>query len=260
MGAQVAGSLPAKLRTRNRIVHEIIQTEAAYVGALRQLMTEFREPCKGVELSNTGRSEQHANVVFANLDSLLPCQENFLAELQGESDKIGQSGAIGRVFVAFAPYFRMYTAYVSNYTTALLMIVKLKKRPEFRGILASAQERGVPGLEDLLITPVQRLPRYKMLLQELLAQTPVSHFCACIGSPCLRQCVHGAPIGGALRLHAAGARHGAHRARGDGGERDGAAGRAAEARDRGARPGECDGDRVFFIAGRDGVGAGDGVH
>lgn len=23
----------------------------------------------------------------------------------------------------------------------------------------------------------------------------VSHFCACIGSPCLRQCVHGAPIG-----------------------------------------------------------------
>eukprot|EP01047_Picozoa_sp_COSAG01_P041677 COSAG01_NODE_3590_length_5899_cov_70.093793_5_plen_133_part_00 len=25
----------------------------------------------------------------------------------------------------------------------------------------------------------------------------VSHFCACIGSPCLRQCVHGAPIGDA---------------------------------------------------------------
>jgi hypothetical protein len=23
----------------------------------------------------------------------------------------------------------------------------------------------------------------------------VSHFCACIGSPCLRQCVHGASIG-----------------------------------------------------------------
>jgi hypothetical protein len=24
----------------------------------------------------------------------------------------------------------------------------------------------------------------------------VSHSCACIGSPCLSQCVHGAPIGG----------------------------------------------------------------
>jgi hypothetical protein len=28
------------------------------------------------------------------------------------------------------------------------------------------------------------------------AKAAVSHLCACIGSPCLRQCVHGAPIGG----------------------------------------------------------------
>eukprot|EP01047_Picozoa_sp_COSAG01_P125491 COSAG01_NODE_54542_length_331_cov_1.034483_1_plen_53_part_01 len=27
----------------------------------------------------------------------------------------------------------------------------------------------------------------------------VSHLCACIGSPCLRQYVHGAPIGGGGR-------------------------------------------------------------
>eukprot|EP01047_Picozoa_sp_COSAG01_P020067 COSAG01_NODE_1134_length_11558_cov_8.381360_11_plen_100_part_00 len=30
----------------------------------------------------------------------------------------------------------------------------------------------------------------------LSALCSVSHFCACIGSPCLRQCVHGASIGG----------------------------------------------------------------
>jgi hypothetical protein len=28
------------------------------------------------------------------------------------------------------------------------------------------------------------------------AAAAVSHSCACIGSPCLRRCVHGAPIGG----------------------------------------------------------------
>jgi hypothetical protein len=28
------------------------------------------------------------------------------------------------------------------------------------------------------------------------AQAAASHLCACIGSPCLRQCVHGAPVGG----------------------------------------------------------------
>ena len=46
----------------------------------------------------------------------------------------------------------------------------------------------------------------------LVSLAPVSHFCACIGSPCLMQCVHGAPIGAAgggacgdcARPHAAG--------------------------------------------------------
>ena len=36
-------------------------------------------------------------------------------------------------------------------------------------------QNGQPGLEDLLITPVQRLPRYKMLLSELLHHTPEGH-------------------------------------------------------------------------------------
>eukprot|EP01047_Picozoa_sp_COSAG01_P048020 COSAG01_NODE_4641_length_4858_cov_6.174827_2_plen_168_part_00 len=31
---------------------------------------------------------------------------------------------------------------------------------------------------------------------QMAAAAAVSHLCACIGSPCLRQCVHGAPIGG----------------------------------------------------------------
>eukprot|EP01047_Picozoa_sp_COSAG01_P066873 COSAG01_NODE_9321_length_2484_cov_7.972327_3_plen_101_part_00 len=44
-----------------------------------------------------------------------------------------------------------------------------------------------------------------------VTRTAVRHSCACIGSPCLRRCVHGAPIGGdvhgggalLLELHAA---------------------------------------------------------
>eukprot|EP01047_Picozoa_sp_COSAG01_P012761 COSAG01_NODE_582_length_15201_cov_7.218315_23_plen_149_part_00 len=39
-------------------------------------------------------------------------------------------------------------------------------------------------------------PELGELLGELGQPLAVSHFCACIGSPCLRQCVHGAPIGG----------------------------------------------------------------
>ena len=33
-------------------------------------------------------------------------------------------------------------------------------------------------------------------LEEVRGQLEVSHLCTCIGSPCLRHCVHGASIGG----------------------------------------------------------------
>ena len=42
----------------------------------------------------------------------------------------------------------------------------------------------------------------------------VSHFCACIVSPCLRQCVHGAPIGAAGGACAAAAAAGTRSVRG----------------------------------------------
>jgi hypothetical protein len=59
------------------------------------------------------------------------------------------------------------------------------------------------------------------------AAAAVSRFCACIGSLCLRHCVHGAPIGGggAARAGAGGAAAGVRqgcRARGDGAQRPGA--------------------------------------
>eukprot|EP01047_Picozoa_sp_COSAG01_P020065 COSAG01_NODE_1134_length_11558_cov_8.381360_9_plen_231_part_00 len=61
------------------------------------------------------------------------------------------------------------------------------------------------------------------------AAAAVSHFCACIGSPCLRQCVHGASIGTA---GVAGAEHAAHARRWRRRRRRGAA--AGQRRARGA--------------------------
>jgi hypothetical protein len=39
----------------------------------------------------------------------------------------------------------------------------------------------------------------KLAAENAALHEQVSHFCACIGSPCLRQCVHGASIGGAAQ-------------------------------------------------------------
>jgi hypothetical protein len=61
---------------------------------------------------------------------------------------------------------------------------------------AAAGAATMTTLEDYLGGAV-----FEALRAELcaLGVDEVSHFCACIESPCLRQCVHGAPIGGGAR-------------------------------------------------------------
>jgi hypothetical protein len=48
-------------------------------------------------------------------------------------------------------------------------------------------------IKELIVTPRMNVT----LGNTSAAAAAVSHSCACIGSPCLRDCVHGASIGGA---------------------------------------------------------------
>jgi len=67
---------------------------------------------------------------------------------------------------------------VNNYPTAVQTLNDLKKGSKFRNFLVNAEKLPVMNgyrLIDLIIMPVQRIPRYKMLLEKLLEETPVDH-------------------------------------------------------------------------------------
>eukprot|EP01051_Picozoa_sp_SAG22_P011905 SAG22_NODE_1186_length_5219_cov_345.307227_4_plen_103_part_00 len=68
---------------------------------------------------------------------------------------------------------------MSNYNNALSTISKLRrKNADFRSYVEQAAadpEMGGGDLETLLIRPIQRIPRYEMLLSELLKNTPDGH-------------------------------------------------------------------------------------
>jgi hypothetical protein len=78
------------------------------------------------------------------------------------------------------PRFRIYTLYCNNYDNAEETIaLKSKKKKDFEAALNTcyADPRSHPGitLQAYLLTPVQRIPRYLLLLKELLDKTPTSH-------------------------------------------------------------------------------------
>lgn len=75
---------------------------------------------------------------------------------------------------AFA-YLLRYETYVKDYSQALKMLSWLEANsPSFRAFLEeqNSEVHGYLTLPALLITPIQRLPKYELLLQVCLDYTP----------------------------------------------------------------------------------------
>jgi len=54
-------------------------------------------------------------------------------------------------------------------------IVSLRKKRKFQKKLVQLQLRGIADITSYLITPVQRVPRYLLLMTDLLKKTPINH-------------------------------------------------------------------------------------
>lgn len=83
---------------------------------------------------------------------------------------------VGAVFIKYVPFFKCYTKYFADYEQSCALIKQLMKKPDFEAAaLQQKKSSGGLDLESLLITPVQRIPRYKLLLSEILKHTPEAH-------------------------------------------------------------------------------------
>ena len=71
---------------------------------------------------------------------------------------------------AQAPVLRVYTQYLTNYDQQLRVLTELEKRQAFVAFNKAA--KGKMSLANYLILPVQRLPRYEMLLEVRLRFVP----------------------------------------------------------------------------------------
>ncbi|KAF9124881.1 hypothetical protein BGW39_007840 [Mortierella sp. 14UC] len=87
--------------------------------------------------------------------------------------------SVGDIFIEIAPFLKMYSNYVKTYTSALTHINDCMNRNDrFTEFLKSTARR--PECKNLdfqsyLMLPVQRIPRYRMLLESLLRHTPEDH-------------------------------------------------------------------------------------
>ncbi|KAJ1731654.1 hypothetical protein LPJ61_002429 [Coemansia biformis] len=164
---------------RSNVVQELIATERSYVEKLRTLIDLYSVPLRSAARSanNALIPAYDAHVIFGNIERVTEVNERFLGDLEawqlGEMDPKETIGSLCRDhFVDF----HVYKRYINGYQHALSSSRELEaKNPLYAAFLQKTREREECrklGISDLLIMPVQRIPRYTLLLTDLLKTIP----------------------------------------------------------------------------------------
>ncbi|CAG8587090.1 1167_t:CDS:2, partial [Acaulospora colombiana] len=193
--ASLRMSLNTRMQKRLNIALEIINTERHYVECLLLVQRLFFDPLtESLSTGNPILSKKSISKIFANMPDLISINTELLRRLEeriagpiGDDDEDDvefdfwdpENGSIGDIFLDMAPFFKMYSIYVKNFNSALAVIDdQLRENPQFseffRNVIKTGQCKGLT-LQAYLIMPVQRIPKYKMLLENLLRKTTETH-------------------------------------------------------------------------------------
>eukprot|EP01051_Picozoa_sp_SAG22_P015191 SAG22_NODE_1953_length_3264_cov_3.629068_2_plen_481_part_00 len=127
-------------------------------------------------------NEEDVNVMFGNVPTLHALSDQLVAQL---APRLGQFPAIpnwsphqkiGDVFVQIGPYFKVYGEYCRMFETASAKLLECRAGyPAFAMLLDNLREVHKLDCGSFLIMPIQRIPRYKMLLEEITKATRPEH-------------------------------------------------------------------------------------
>ncbi|XP_064403635.1 rho guanine nucleotide exchange factor 38-like isoform X2 [Halichondria panicea] len=165
---------------RYMIISEIIDTERRYIASLEILLSTYLPALENVVAARDLR------LLFpAQLEPLVERHSNLLVKLEERmSDNTLFPGIVGDIFARLlkesnTDILNMYSAYMNEFKVAMATLARYEQDSvEFHNLLLLCQHS--PSCEGLslasyLLTPIQRLPRYELLLKELLRQTPMDH-------------------------------------------------------------------------------------
>ncbi|XP_069739873.1 phosphatidylinositol 3,4,5-trisphosphate-dependent Rac exchanger 1 protein isoform X2 [Narcine bancroftii] len=172
-----------QLRLRVCVMNEILKTERDYVGCLKFLKSSFlhRNHQNDGGKSEKQITDEDFKILFSNIEEILDVHMLFLEALECCLQPEPQpQHELGNTFLQFKDRFCVYQEYCSNHEKALRLLMELNKIPEVRAMLLNCMVLGgmkttdIP-LEGYLLTPIQRICKYPLLLKELLKRTPKKH-------------------------------------------------------------------------------------
>ncbi|KAJ3030454.1 hypothetical protein HDV00_008878 [Rhizophlyctis rosea] len=190
---------------REKVCQEIVGTERTYVGQLENLCEVYLKPLetRGGEWEGTLSAAELA-LVFSNVRSLLVFHRDHVLPNLEKCLANKETQPIGSALLSMSPFLKMYQMYYNTFDAANTYVASLEtafkasaktptaiptpppgtppltkaKAKKFRHYLRKCKthpHHTQISLQAFLILPVQRLPRYKLLCEELLSRTESTH-------------------------------------------------------------------------------------
>eukprot|EP01091_Cochliopodium_minus_P007171 TRINITY_DN17093_c0_g1_i1.p1 TRINITY_DN17093_c0_g1~~TRINITY_DN17093_c0_g1_i1.p1 ORF type:complete len:491 (-),score=108.24 TRINITY_DN17093_c0_g1_i1:16-1488(-) len=162
---------------REKIIEEILITEQNYVQTLSIFSELVLTPC----LDDYASRSQKTNFseLRNKLDAVLRVNNTLLSLLEQKATKGNLFNSVGDVFKLLTPFLKLYSDFAVTYEQTLPFFSTLQVNQSFVKFYTLQREKYPLYIKNdftsYAITPIQRIPRYEMLLKELLKETSPEH-------------------------------------------------------------------------------------
>lgn len=162
---------------RHRVISFLLETEQSYILSLKVLSQDYMKL-----LSQNGVLEcAPVKELFCSVEELSLLHNEFADRVEDRNTSWSDEQLIGDVLVdMFSSYhlLNVYSKYIQHYSQARSSIEScIQSQPvlarELQDCTRGHQSR--LSLKDLLIKPVQRIPRYLLFVKDIMKHTPHTH-------------------------------------------------------------------------------------
>lgn len=169
-------SMRDKRRVRANVVLELINSERDFVKHLQDVVEGYLYPARRHPEIFTG---ERINTIFSNIEQLYEFQRQFLDSLETciNWDDLAAS-EVGEVFLRFGKGFSVYHHYCNNHPNASSELQELYTKTRFVKFFEACrliQNMIDISLDGFLLTPIQKICKYPLQLNELLKNTVKDH-------------------------------------------------------------------------------------
>ncbi|XP_056001416.1 FYVE, RhoGEF and PH domain-containing protein 4-like isoform X4 [Ostrea edulis] len=160
-----------------KIATELLQTETAYTARLQLLDEIFQRKLREENEVQKFLPPDIIPQIFSNITSIHHFHKDFLLpQLQKRMEDWDAQPRIGDLMKTNAPFLKLYTEYVRNFDHAMNLInTWMEKSPKFSSLIKDIQtypECGKLTLQHHMLEPIQRIPRYQLLLKDYTKHLP----------------------------------------------------------------------------------------